>query len=79
MSGSRGRLDASADLVTHQALMQGMETWQVMDGDKVLTIRPEGRFKADNGLLSSSPLRQDWVSLCSPMASPRLTSIPALW
>jgi DNA-binding transcriptional LysR family regulator len=26
-----------------------METWQVMDGDKILTIRPQGRFKADNG------------------------------
>ena len=26
-----------------------METWQMMDGDKILTIRPQGRFKADNG------------------------------
>jgi DNA-binding transcriptional LysR family regulator len=37
------------DLVTHQALMQGTEAWQFIDGDKVITIRPQGRFKADNG------------------------------
>ena len=32
-----------------QALMQGTEPWQLMDGDDVVTIRPQGRFKADNG------------------------------
>ena len=37
------------DVVDHQALMQGTETWQFTDGDKVFTIRPQGRFKADNG------------------------------
>jgi DNA-binding transcriptional LysR family regulator len=29
--------------------MQGTEAWQFMDGDKVITVRPQGRFKADNG------------------------------
>lgn len=29
--------------------MQGMETWQVMDGENIVTVRPQGRFKADNG------------------------------
>lgn len=38
-----------ADIVDHQALMQGTETWQFMDGEKVVTIRPQGRFKGDNG------------------------------
>lgn len=37
------------ELVTHQALMQGTETWPALDGDKVIAIRPQGRFKADNG------------------------------
>ncbi|WP_336972481.1 LysR family transcriptional regulator [Sphingobium aromaticiconvertens] len=37
------------ELVAHQALMQGTETWQLMDGDRVITVRPQGRFKADNG------------------------------
>lgn len=29
--------------------MQGTEAWQFMDGDKTITVRPQGRFKADNG------------------------------
>jgi DNA-binding transcriptional LysR family regulator len=37
------------ELVAHQALMQGTEAWQFMDGDKIITVRPQGRFKADNG------------------------------
>lgn len=37
------------DLASHQALMQGTETWQFLDGGKIVTVRPQGRFKADNG------------------------------
>ncbi|QEL23711.1 LysR family transcriptional regulator [Bosea sp. F3-2] len=37
------------DIVAHEALMQGTEAWQFMDGDKIVTVRPQGRFKADNG------------------------------
>lgn len=37
-------------LITHQALMQGTEAWQFMDGDEILTVHPRGRFKADNAL-----------------------------
>jgi len=57
-----GRLVASPDYVSangspqspnelgaHEALMQGTEPWQFMDGDKVVTVHPRGRFKADNG------------------------------
>jgi DNA-binding transcriptional LysR family regulator len=29
--------------------MQGVETWQFTDGDKTVSIHPQGRFKADNG------------------------------
>jgi hypothetical protein len=29
--------------------MQGTETWQFIDGDKTVSIHPQGRFKADNG------------------------------
>lgn len=38
------------DLAAHQALMQGTEAWQFMDGDKIITVYPRGRFKADNAL-----------------------------
>ena len=37
------------ELLHHEALMQGTETWQLMDEDKAVTVRPQGRFKADNG------------------------------
>lgn len=37
-------------LVTHQALMQGTETWPALDGDKPIELHPQGRFKADNGV-----------------------------
>ncbi|ABS63983.1 transcriptional regulator, LysR family [Parvibaculum lavamentivorans DS-1] len=43
--GAPEKLEQIAD---HQALMQGMETWQFMDGDKIVTVQPQGRFKADN-------------------------------
>ncbi len=28
--------------------MQGTEAWQFMDGDKIVTVQPQGRFKADS-------------------------------
>lgn len=37
------------EVVTHEALMQGTETWQFLDGDRVVTVQPQGRFKADSG------------------------------
>lgn len=43
--GSPETLD---ELVTHQALMQGTEAWQFMDGSKNVTVQPQGRFKADS-------------------------------
>ncbi|MFA0997625.1 MULTISPECIES: LysR family transcriptional regulator [Pseudomonas syringae group] len=47
---AHGSPDKPADLIAHQALMQSTEAWQFMDGDKVVTVRPQGRFKADNGV-----------------------------
>jgi DNA-binding transcriptional LysR family regulator len=34
----------------HEVVMQGTETWLAMDGDKVVTLKPQGRFKADNAV-----------------------------
>ena len=41
---------APDEIVMHQALMQGTETWQFMDGDTIVSINPQGRYKADNGI-----------------------------
>jgi DNA-binding transcriptional LysR family regulator len=59
----RGKLVASPDyvrehgapetpdqLLAHECLMQGTEGWFFTDGDKTITVHPQGRFKADNGL-----------------------------
>lgn len=35
---------------THEVVMQGNETWLAMDGDEVVTLKPHGRFKADNAV-----------------------------
>ena len=47
---AHGSPETPEQLVDHQALMQGTESWQVMEGEAVRTIRPQGRFKADNGV-----------------------------
>lgn len=39
-----------AELAEHQTLLQGTESWHFVDGDKVITVQPQGRFKADNGV-----------------------------
>jgi DNA-binding transcriptional LysR family regulator len=46
---AHGSPEKPEELVAHQALMQGTEAWQLTDGDKIITVRPQGRFKADNG------------------------------
>ncbi|MDH2326602.1 LysR family transcriptional regulator [Cereibacter sp. SYSU M97828] len=32
----------------HQAVMQGTEAWQFVDGDRIVSVQPQGSFKADN-------------------------------
>jgi DNA-binding transcriptional LysR family regulator len=44
-----GSPETPEELAAHQSVMQGTEAWQLMDGDKIITVRPQGRFKADNG------------------------------
>lgn len=47
---THGSPETPAELVAHQALMQGTEAWQFMDGEEIITVHPRGRFKADNAL-----------------------------
>lgn len=44
-----GAPETPDEILAHQALMQGTEAWHFMDGDKIITVHPQGRFKADNG------------------------------
>lgn len=45
-----GTPETPEDIADHQALMQGTEAWQFMDGGRIVTVRPQGRFKADNAI-----------------------------
>lgn len=47
---AHGSPQTPEELVAHEALMQGTESWQLMDGGKIITVHPQGRFKADNGV-----------------------------
>ena len=51
---AHGSPETPEELVTHHALMQGTEAWQLMDGNKIVTVQPQGRFKADNGTALSA-------------------------
>jgi DNA-binding transcriptional LysR family regulator len=44
-----GSPETPGDVAAHEALMQGTESWRFMDGDTIVTVQPQGRFKADNG------------------------------
>jgi len=46
---AHGAPETPDELLSHQAVMQGTESWQFLEGDKTVTVHPQGRFKADNG------------------------------
>ena len=47
---AHGSPETPEELLSHEALMQGTESWQFLDGEEIVTIHPQGRFKADNGI-----------------------------
>jgi DNA-binding transcriptional LysR family regulator len=47
---SRGLPHTPQELSEHECLMQGTETWRFVSEGASITVRPQGRFKADNGV-----------------------------
>lgn len=47
---SRGSPETLDELLKHDAILQGTEPWFFRDGDQTVTVNPQGRFKADNGV-----------------------------
>ncbi|MDH0748883.1 LysR family transcriptional regulator [Pseudomonas sp. GD03842] len=47
---ARGEPESPDEVPAHEALMQGTERWQFKDGANVVTVHPQGRFKADSGV-----------------------------
>jgi DNA-binding transcriptional LysR family regulator len=46
---AHGAPQTPEELLNHEALLQGTESWKLMDGENLITVHPQGRFKADNG------------------------------
>ncbi|MBY3226039.1 LysR family transcriptional regulator [Rhizobium laguerreae] len=47
---AHGAPETPDEIVNHQVVMRDAEKWQFMDGDEIVTVRPQGRFIADNAL-----------------------------
>ncbi|MEP7456552.1 LysR family transcriptional regulator [Phyllobacterium sp. SB3] len=50
---THGSPEKPDDIAVHQALV-GAETWRFMDGDRIITVHPQGRFSSDNGAALAS-------------------------
>jgi DNA-binding transcriptional LysR family regulator len=48
-----GSPEAPDEIGAHQALV-GAEAWRFVDGEKIITVQPQGRFKTDNGAALAS-------------------------
>lgn len=46
----RGEPRTPEELLEHECLMQGTEAWRFVSNAKIVSVRPQGRFKADNGV-----------------------------
>ena len=47
---THGAPETPEDLIGHECLMQGTESWRFMLNGETVSVRPQGRFKADNGV-----------------------------
>ncbi len=45
---AHGSPEKPDEIPAHQALV-GAETWRFMDGERIVTVQPQGRFMTDNG------------------------------
>ena len=56
------------EIAAHEALMQGTEAWHFQDGDRIVTVNPHGRFKADNAMalavVAAAGLGIAWLPDC---------------
>ncbi|SFA73029.1 DNA-binding transcriptional regulator, LysR family [Rhizobium sp. NFR07] len=50
---THGSPEKPDEIVGHHALV-GAETWRFMDGEKIVTVQPQGRFSSDNGAALAS-------------------------
>ena len=65
---THGAPEKPKDVSAHEALMQGTEAWHFLDGGKIVSVQPQGRFKADNAIAlavaAASGLGIGWLPDC---------------
>jgi DNA-binding transcriptional LysR family regulator len=73
---AHGAPQAPDDLLRHEALMQGTETWRFVNRGKTVLLHPRGRFKADNGeaLLAAAVAGLGVAALPDLMIEPHITA-----
>ena len=63
-----GAPETPADVPRHKAVMQGTEAWQFIDGGKIVSVQPQGSFKADNAMVlaaaAAAGLGIGWLPDC---------------
>jgi DNA-binding transcriptional LysR family regulator len=47
---AHGEPETPDELLMHESVMQGTESWRFLDKGHMVSVRPQGRFKADNGV-----------------------------
>lgn len=47
---AHGAPQTPADIAGHEVILQATESWKLTEGGRTVTIHPQGRFKADNGM-----------------------------
>jgi DNA-binding transcriptional LysR family regulator len=47
---AHGAPETPDEIANHDVVMRDAETWQFTDGDKIVRVRPQGRFVADNAI-----------------------------
>ncbi|HYC96855.1 LysR family transcriptional regulator [Brevundimonas sp.] len=83
---SHGEPETPEALVEHQCLMQGTETWRFLKDGQIISVRPQGRFKADNGVALAAAAIQGLGIAALPdlliqdaIASGALVTVLAAW
>ncbi len=73
---AHGALQTPNELLSHEALMQGTETWRFVHQGKTVLLHPRGRFKADNGeaLLAAAVAGLGVAALPDLMIEPHVAS-----
>jgi DNA-binding transcriptional LysR family regulator len=63
-----GAPETPEDVLKHQAIMIGTESWKFGEGKKTIPVHPQGRFKADNGtalaVAAAAGLGIAWLPHC---------------